>query len=87
MTKIVNGHDVTGCLELKIEITGPLRSGKSYMVGQIAKMLNALMFIEETGYHEDGPSFERWQLFAPMFTDAGMIEEYNSALENLRWAK
>ena len=63
-------------LTLKIEITGPLRSGKSYMIGQIAKTLNALMFKEAVGYHEDGPSFERWRLVAP-------IEEYNSVLEKL----
>ena len=72
-----------GDIELKIEITGPLRSGKSYMIGQIAKKLNAEMFIEEFGYHDDGPPFERWRLIAPMFTDREKTEKYNLALENL----
>ena len=78
-----DGYDITGCLELKIEITGPLRSGKSYMIGQIARVLDALMFIEESGYHEDGPPFERWVLYAPMFKDSEMAEDYNLMLENL----
>ena len=70
-------------LTLKIEISGPLRSGKSYMIGQIAKTLNALMFIEESGNYDDGPKFERWRLIAPMFTDKEKIEKYNKSLENL----
>ena len=70
-------------LTLKIEISGPLRSGKSYMIGRIANLLNAEMSLEGFGQYNDGPSFERWKLIAPMFTDKGKIEKYNKPLENL----